>query len=87
VLVAYLKTIFSKPWYSKYDDIFAVLEIPRSNISRKLLALSTILPFLPCISNPDGLPYSVRREHYRRDPWYVMVKKGKDSIYIVLREL
>ena len=25
-----------------------------------------------------GYPYSVRREHYRRDPWYVMVKKGKD---------
>jgi hypothetical protein len=24
-------------------------------------------------------PYSVRREHYRRDPWYVMVKKGKGS--------
>jgi hypothetical protein len=22
-------------------------------------------------------PYSVRREHYRCDPWYVMVKKGK----------
>jgi hypothetical protein len=22
-------------------------------------------------------PYSVRTEHYRRDPWYVMVKKGK----------
>jgi hypothetical protein len=29
-----------------------------------------------------GYPYSVRREHYRRDPWYVMVKKGKDSLYI-----
>jgi hypothetical protein len=28
-----------------------------------------------------GYPYSVRREHYRRNPWYVMVKKGKDSIY------
>jgi hypothetical protein len=28
-----------------------------------------------------GYPYSVRREHYRRDPWYVMVKKGKGSIY------
>jgi hypothetical protein len=28
-----------------------------------------------------GYPYSVRREHYRRDPWYVMVKKGKDSLY------
>jgi hypothetical protein len=22
-----------------------------------------------------GYPYSVRREHYRRDPWYVMVKE------------
>jgi hypothetical protein len=31
-------------------------------------------------------PYSVRREHYRRDPWYVMVKRGKGSIYTVLRE-
>jgi hypothetical protein len=28
-----------------------------------------------------GYPYSVRREHYRHDPWYVMVKKGKGSIY------
>jgi hypothetical protein len=28
-----------------------------------------------------GYPYSVRREHYRRDPWYVMVKKGKGSLY------
>jgi hypothetical protein len=33
-----------------------------------------------------GYPYSVRREHYRCDPWYGMVKKGKDSIYTVLRE-
>jgi hypothetical protein len=33
-----------------------------------------------------GYPYSVRREHYRRDPWYVMVKKGKCSLYIVLKE-
>jgi hypothetical protein len=24
-------------------------------------------------------PYTVRREQYRRDPWYVMVKKGKGS--------
>jgi hypothetical protein len=31
-------------------------------------------------------PYSVRREHYIRDPWYVMVKKGKDSLYTALRE-
>jgi hypothetical protein len=31
-----------------------------------------------------GYPYSDRREHYRRDPWYVMVKKGKGSIYTVL---
>jgi hypothetical protein len=29
-----------------------------------------------------GYPYSVRREHCRHDPWYVMVKKGKGSIYI-----
>jgi hypothetical protein len=28
-----------------------------------------------------GYPYSVRREHYRHDPWYVMDKKGKGSIY------
>jgi hypothetical protein len=28
-----------------------------------------------------GYPYSVRREHDRRNPWYVMVKKGKGSIY------
>jgi hypothetical protein len=34
-----------------------------------------------------GYPYSVRREHYRRDPWYVMVKKGKGSLYTVLKEL
>jgi hypothetical protein len=33
-----------------------------------------------------GYPYSVRREHYRRDPWYVMVKKGKCSLYTVLKE-
>jgi hypothetical protein len=32
-----------------------------------------------------GYPYSVRREHYRRDPWYVMVKKGKDSLYTMLK--
>jgi hypothetical protein len=31
-------------------------------------------------------PYSVRREHYRHDPWYVMVKKGKGSLYTVLKE-
>jgi hypothetical protein len=30
-------------------------------------------------------PYSVRREHYRRDPWYVIVKKGKGSIYTMLK--
>jgi hypothetical protein len=34
-----------------------------------------------------GDPYSVRREHYRFDPWYIMVKKDKGSIYTVLREL
>jgi hypothetical protein len=28
-----------------------------------------------------GYPYSVRREHYRRGPWYVMVKKVKGSLY------
>jgi hypothetical protein len=33
-----------------------------------------------------GYPYSVRREHYGHDPWYVMVKKVKGSIYAVLRE-
>jgi hypothetical protein len=32
-----------------------------------------------------GYPFSVRREHYRRDPWYVMVKKGKGSLYTVLK--
>jgi hypothetical protein len=30
-------------------------------------------------------PYSVRREQYRRDPWYVMVKKGKGSLYTMLK--
>jgi hypothetical protein len=30
-------------------------------------------------------PYSVRREHYIRDPWY-MVTKGKGSIYTMLKE-
>ena len=43
-------------------------------------------PSYPVFLTQMGYPYSVRREHYRRDPWYVMVKKGKDSIYIVLRE-
>jgi hypothetical protein len=33
-----------------------------------------------------GYTYSVKREHYRRDPWYVMIKKGKISIYTVLKE-
>jgi hypothetical protein len=33
-----------------------------------------------------GYPYSVRREHYRCDPWYVVVKKGKDSLYTMLKE-
>ena len=33
-----------------------------------------------------GYPYSVRREHYRRDPWYIMVKKGKGSLYTVLKK-
>jgi hypothetical protein len=33
-----------------------------------------------------GYPYIVRREHYRRHPWYVMVKKGKDSLCTVLKE-
>jgi hypothetical protein len=31
-------------------------------------------------------PYSVRREHYRRDPWYVKVEKGKGSLYAMLKE-
>jgi hypothetical protein len=31
-------------------------------------------------------PYTVRREQYRFDPWYVMVKKGKGSLYTVLKE-
>jgi hypothetical protein len=33
-----------------------------------------------------GYPYSVRREHYRCDPWYVVVKKGKGSLYNMLKE-
>jgi hypothetical protein len=33
-----------------------------------------------------GYPYTVRREQYRLDPWYVMVNKGKDSLYTVLKE-
>jgi hypothetical protein len=28
----------------------------------------------------------LEEEHYRRDPWYVMVKKGKCSLYTVLKE-
>ncbi|PWZ29115.1 hypothetical protein Zm00014a_023523 [Zea mays] len=27
-LFAFLKTMFSKPWYSRYHDIFGVLETP-----------------------------------------------------------
>jgi hypothetical protein len=34
-----------------------------------------------------GYPYTVRREQYRRNPWYVMVKKGKGSLCTVLKEL
>jgi hypothetical protein len=34
-----------------------------------------------------GYPYSVRREHYRHDHWYVIVRKGKGSLYTVLKEL
>jgi hypothetical protein len=30
-------------------------------------------------------PHNVRREQYRLDPWYVMVKKGKGSLYTVLK--
>jgi hypothetical protein len=37
--------------------------------------LSTILPFYPVFLTQIGYPYTVRREHYRCDPWYVMVKK------------
>jgi hypothetical protein len=33
-----------------------------------------------------GYPYTVRREKYRLDHWYVMGKKDKGSIYTVLRE-
>jgi hypothetical protein len=45
-------------------------------------------PFLsyPMFLTQMGYPYSVRREHYRRDPWYVMVKKGKGCLYTVLKE-
>jgi hypothetical protein len=31
-------------------------------------------------------PYTVRREQYRREPWYVMVKKDKGSLYCVVRD-
>ena len=40
----------------------------------------------PVFLTQMGYPYTVRREQYRLDPWYVMVKKGKGSIYSVLRE-
>jgi hypothetical protein len=52
--------------------------------------------YMPCLQSflsyrvfltQMGYPYSVRREHYRRNPWYVMVKKGKGSLYTVLKEL
>jgi hypothetical protein len=33
-----------------------------------------------------GYPYTVRREQYRLDPWYVVFKKGKGSLYTVLKE-
>jgi hypothetical protein len=33
-----------------------------------------------------GYPYIVRREQYRCDPWYVMVKKCKGSLYTVQKE-
>jgi hypothetical protein len=51
--------------------------------------------YMPCLQSflsypvfltQMGYPYSVRRDHYRRDPWYVMVKKGKGSLYTVLKE-
>ena len=50
--------------------------------------LPYLLSFLsyPVFLTQMGYPYSVRREHYRRDPWYVMVKKGKGSLYTVLKE-
>jgi hypothetical protein len=34
----------------------------------------------PVFLTQMGYPYSVKREHYRRNPWYVMVKKGKGSL-------
>jgi hypothetical protein len=50
--------------------------------------MSCLQPFLSYLMflTQMGYPYSVRREHYRRDPWYVMVKKGKGSLYTVLKE-
>jgi hypothetical protein len=51
--------------------------------------------YIPCLQSflsyhvfltQMGYPYSVRREQYRHDPWYVMVKKGKYSLYTVLKE-
>jgi hypothetical protein len=50
--------------------------------------LPCLLSFLsyPVFLTHMGYPYSVRREHYRCDPWYVVVKKGKGSIYTMIRE-
>jgi hypothetical protein len=47
--------------------------------------LPYLLSFLsyPVFLTQMGYPYSVRREHYRSDPWYVMVKKG---LYTMLKE-
>jgi hypothetical protein len=47
--------------------------------------LQSFLSYLVFLTQMD-YPYSVRREYCRRDPWYDMVKKGKGSIYTVLRE-
>jgi hypothetical protein len=29
----------------------------------------------------------LKEKQYRRDPWYVIVKKGKGCLYIVLKEI
>jgi hypothetical protein len=51
--------------------------------------------YMPCLQSflsypvfltQIGYPYRVRREHYRCDPCYVMVKKGKGSLYTMLKE-
>jgi hypothetical protein len=42
--------------------------------------------YYPVFLTQMGYPYTVRKEQYRLDPWYVMVKKGKGSIYTMLKE-